>query len=83
MSDLETKIKNSKRKHKTKSAAIRQLKIAESHGVNCDRTKVHKYAKNRSMNCGNPKCMWCSNPRRVFKERTIQELRMFQNQDEE
>lgn len=83
MSNFETKVKNSKRRHKNKVAAIRQIKIAENHGIVCDHTKLHKFAKNRSMNCGNPKCVLCSNPRRIFKERTIQELRMFQSEYED
>ena len=31
------------------------------------------------MNCGNPKCFMCSNPRKTFKELTQQEKRMFQD----
>jgi hypothetical protein len=34
------------------------------------------------MNCGNPNCVMCANPRKVFKEKTIQEKRLEQNIDE-
>jgi len=30
------------------------------------------------MDCGNPGCMLCGNPRRTWKELTAQEKRMFQ-----
>jgi len=31
------------------------------------------------LNCGNPKCIMCANPRKTFEELTIQEQRMFQD----
>jgi hypothetical protein len=33
------------------------------------------------MNCGNPNCVMCGNPRKVFKEPTQQEKRLFQDVD--
>jgi hypothetical protein len=33
------------------------------------------------MNCGNPKCVMCSNPRKTLKELTQQEKRLFQDVD--
>lgn len=83
MSDVDTKIKNSKRRHKTKAKAIRQMNIAKSHGVEVDTDEIHRFAKKHALNCGNPNCMYCSNPRKTFKERSIQEKRMFQDLDTE
>lgn len=83
MSDLQSKINHSKRRAKTKSAAIRQMNIAKNHGFEVDESELHRFAKKHSLNCGNPKCMWCSNPRKIFKERSIQEKRMFQDLDTE
>lgn len=83
MSDSQTKLNHSKRRAKTKSAALRQVKIAKSHGVEVDTDEIHRFAKKHSLNCGNPKCMWCSNPRKIFKELSIQERRMFQDLDTE
>jgi hypothetical protein len=31
------------------------------------------------MDCGNPKCMLCASPRKLFKELTIQEKRFYQD----
>ena len=42
-------------------------------------TEPHKFAKHHAMNCGNPKCVMCANPRKTFKELTQQEKRMFQD----
>ncbi len=42
------------------------------------------YIKHNSLNCGNPKCSFCSNPRRnkkVSKHLTIQELKFFEKFD--
>ncbi len=36
------------------------------------------FAKHHAVNCGNPKCIMCANPRKTFKELTAQEKRMFQ-----
>jgi hypothetical protein len=38
----------------------------------------HKFAKHHAMDCGNPKCPVCSNPRKLYKELSIQEKRFFQ-----
>jgi hypothetical protein len=33
------------------------------------------------MDCGNPKCVLCGNPRKSFKDLTQQEKRLFQDVD--
>jgi hypothetical protein len=80
MSHEEEKVKHSKRILKTDNAVKKQVKIAKSAGS--DISQPHKFAKLHAMNCGNPKCFMCSNPRKVFKEKTIQEKRLEQNIDE-
>ena len=42
------------------------------------KTQPHRLAKRSAMNCGNPKCICCMNPRKSFKELTYQELRFHQ-----
>lgn len=32
-----------------------------------------KFRKHHALNCGNSKCVFCSNPRRVFKDKTLKE----------
>ena len=77
MSNETAKFLNSKRRHKTDVAIARQKKIAKANGLDCK--EPHKFAKHRAMNCGNPKCMLCSNPRKTFKKLTAQEQRLFQD----
>jgi len=77
MSDEESKIKHSKRLHKENAAIVKQVKIAKSAGS--DISQPHKFAKHHAMNCGNPKCFMCANPRKIWKEKTIQEQRFEQD----
>ena len=72
MSTEEDKIKRSKRLHKDECAVAKQVKIAKSHGM--DVKEAHKFAKQHAMDCGNPGCAMCGNPRHIFKDsQTIQE----------
>ena len=79
MSNESAKIKNSSRRHRDESAVNRQLKIAKAHGAPVD--EPHRFAKHHALNCGDPKCSLCSNPRKLFKELTPQEKRLFQDTD--
>ena len=77
MSKEQDKIKHSKRLLKDENAVKKQIKIAKDFGIPV--TEPHKFAKHHAMNCGNPKCVMCSNPRKTFNELTQQEKRMFQD----
>ena len=81
MSKEEDKFKHSKRLLKDENAVKKQVKIAKEHGVPIK--DAHKFTKQHAMNCGNPKCMLCANPRKTFNELTLQERRMFQDIDKE
>ena len=76
MSAEQDKIQHSSRMLKNKNAVNRQLKIARAYGVPV--TVPHKLEKKHAMNCGDPKCSWCMNPRRRG-EKTIGELRAEQD----
>lgn len=80
------KYKNSHRRHKTDVAIARQVKIARSHGTynNQSIRQPHRLAKHHAMDCGNPKCYLCGNPRKTHgKDRlTAQEKRLFQDLEE-
>lgn len=78
MSDSESKIKHSKRIHDSESHINRQVKIAKEYGIPVD--EPHKFDKKHVMNCGNPKCYMCANPRKVFKEVTMQEKKFIQTE---
>ena len=73
-------MKHSKRILKTDNAVKKQVKIAKEFGIEVK--EPHKFAKHHAMNCGNPKCFMCANPRKIFNEKTIQEKRLEQNIDE-
>jgi len=82
MSNETAKFLNSRRRHKTDVKIARQVKIAKAHGLtNKDRAvkEPHRLSKHHAMDCGQPGCMLCGNPRKIFKERTAQEKRMFQD----
>jgi hypothetical protein len=71
MSHDDAKIKHSKRLHDDETHIKKQVKIAKAHGIPV--TEPHRLAKHHVMDCGNPKCIMCGNPRKVFGEKTIQE----------
>ena len=77
MSTEEDKFKHSKRLLKDENAVKKQTKIAKTFGVPVK--EPHKFAKHHAMNCGNPNCVMCANPRKTFKEKTIQEKRAEQD----
>lgn len=81
MSAEEDKFKHSKRLLKDENAVKKQVKIAKSAGMSVD--KPHKFAKHHALDCGNPNCIVCGNPRKLFKELTTQEKRLFQDIDKE
>jgi hypothetical protein len=77
MSTEQDRFKNSQRRLRDESAVKKQTKIAKAYGVPV--TEPHKFAKRHAMNCGNPDCVMCGNPRKTFNELTAQEKRLFQD----
>ena len=65
------KFLHSKRRHHTESAINRQLEIAKAYKVPV--TEKHRYAKHNILNCGQKGCIFCSNPRSLFGEKTLKE----------
>ena len=83
MSTEEDKFKKSKRLQKDENAVAKQVKIAKAHGLT-DKDKAikepHRLVKHHAMDCGNPQCPLCGNPRRTHKDTlTAQEKRLFQD----
>lgn len=76
MSDVEHKQKRSKRIQQKENHVSKQVKIAKAYGLNIK--EPHKFAKQHAMNCGDPKCVMCSNPRKTFGELTIQEKKFLE-----
>ncbi len=86
MSKDDDKFKHSKRMLKDENAIKKQMKIAKEHKVTEFNPKLdqpHRYHKHHVMNCGNPDCFMCGNPRKFFNEKTIQERRFHQDTSEE
>ena len=85
MANEVAKFINSRRRHKTDVAIARQVKIAKQHGLGFSDKVIkepHRHAKHHVMNCGNPKCFLCGNPRKNHKDKlTTQEKRLFQDLD--
>lgn len=81
MSNEFIKEKHSKRLHKDEVAIKRQVKIAKQHGLQMNDEVIkqpHRLAKHHAMDCGTPGCLMCGNPRKTFKDRTVQEKRFDQ-----
>jgi hypothetical protein len=75
MSDELTKEKHSKRIQQEQNAIKKQVKIAKQHGYPEKYTEqTHRFAKHHALNCGNPQCPMCANPRHMWGDKTKQEL---------
>jgi hypothetical protein len=83
MANDTAKFINSRRRHKNLVAVARQVKIAKAHGLtNKDKAikEPHRLAKHHAMDCGQPGCLMCGNPRKTHKDKlTAQEKRLFQD----
>jgi hypothetical protein len=86
MSNELAKFLNSQRRHRDEVAVSKQVKIAKAHGLtNKDKAvkEPHRLVKHHAMDCGNPECFLCGNPRKTHKDKlTQQEKRLFQNIDQ-
>ena len=86
MSNENDKIKNSKRRQKDENAIKKQTKIAKQHQVSeynpGEVKQPHRFNKRHAMDCGNPECFMCGNPRKTHKDKlTAQEKRIYQDLD--
>lgn len=83
MSNELVKEKHSKRLHDDETHIKKRQKLLKSknaflydHPADKQPHRLHKVT---GMNCGNPKCVMCGNPRKVFKELSIQEQKFYQD----
>jgi len=87
MSNDLAKFINSRRRHKNNVTIAKQLKIAKSRATFPQEDQVirqpHRLIKHHAMDCGNPRCGLCGNPRHIRKGEigglTVQERRLFQD----
>ena len=87
MSNDLDKFKHSKRLLKDENAIKKQLKIAKANTHFPEENKVvkepHRLSKHHAMDCGNPECFVCGNPRKTHKDKlTAQEKRLFQDMEQ-
>ena len=83
MSDEATRFNRSKRIKKTWNHIHRQTKLAKKYSGNSGNKLVvqpHRNNKRKSLNCGNPRCIFCCNPRKSFGHKTLKELSFFQSE---
>lgn len=78
MSDEEQKAKHSKRIQQKNNYIRKQVGIAKANHMEVE--NPHMFAKHAAMDCGIPECPVCSNPRKLRKEKTIQEKRFDQKE---
>ncbi len=86
MSTDDDKLKHSKRLHQDDTAIKKQTKIANQHRVSeynpGEVKQPHRFNKRHAMDCGNPECFMCGNPRKTHKDKlTAQEKRIYQDTD--
>lgn len=65
-----------KRRRLTKNVIERQKRIAKLAGLRVD--QPHRFAKHHATNCRISNCICCGNPRRVWKQRTLQEKKFIE-----
>jgi hypothetical protein len=88
MSTEQDKFNHSKRLLKDENAIKKQVKIAKSAHLpgtipSPDIKEPHRLLKKHAMDCGNPECYICGNPRKTHKDKlTAQEKRLFQDTEE-
>jgi hypothetical protein len=80
MSTEEDKIKHSKRLHQDEVAIKHNMKIAKAHGFPIKNGEEHRLHKVNGVTCGDSNCVMCGNPRKFFKELTMQEKKFIQTE---
>lgn len=85
MANEQAKYLNSRRRFRDENAIKKQVKIAKEHGLGIlDKAikEPHRLMKHHAMDCGQPGCVMCGNPRHVHKDKlTAQEKRLYQDVD--
>jgi hypothetical protein len=83
MSDELSKKRHSRRLQLDENAINKQVRIAKDYNMHQNSKwkyieQPHRNHKMHILNCGNPRCYMCANPRKVSKEKTMQEKRFEQ-----
>lgn len=84
MSQTTDKSTRSRRIQQKNRHIARQVRIRQAHkfpGVTEKVDSQHRYHKTSGVTCGDSRCAMCGNPRKFFKELTMQEKRWLQDMD--
>jgi hypothetical protein len=85
MSNEESKLAHGRRIQQKNRHIARQVRIRQAHkfpGINTGKVdSPHRYHKTSGVTCGDSHCVMCGNPRKFFKEPTMQEKRWLQDMD--
>lgn len=85
MSNEQSKAAHGRRIQQKNRHIARQVRIRQAHkfpGINTGKIdSPHRYHKKSGVTCGDSNCVMCGNPRKFFKELTMQELRLMQDLD--
>lgn len=73
---LNDKSKHQERIQQKENKIKKQVKLSKAFHI--PYKEPHKLLKRSVVSCGNPKCLYCANPRKVLKEKTIQEQKFEQ-----
>lgn len=86
MSNEEAKATHGRRIQQKNRHIARQVRIRQAHKFppptkDGRELKSHRYHKLSGVTCGDSRCAMCGNPRKFFKEKTMQEKRFEQDVD--
>lgn len=80
MSHEQDKTHHSKRIHQKQTKISNKMKLAKEYGLGHALKTPHKYHKVSLFSCGDANCVMCGNPRKFFKEKTMQERKFEQTE---
>ena len=75
---LNDKSKHQERIQQKENKIKKQLKIAKAFSIPFK--EPHKLLKRSVISCGDPNCIGCANPRKIWNEKTIQEQKFEQTE---
>jgi hypothetical protein len=85
MADQRTKEKHSRRLLDDETHVKKRYKLLKEKNAyfsgNAIEKQPHRLHKVSGMNCGNPDCLLCMNPRKAWKEKTMQEQSFEQTEE--
>lgn len=81
MDHVQEKLKHGERLQQKEKKLARRMKQAKEWGLDHVLKEPHKYHKHSPFSCGDSDCVMCGNPRKFFKEPTIQEQRASQDME--